>query len=82
MDRPRTANWNVSSDRLRLHHPTIATRQPITAEEQTCIDADFKDRWRTLMSVDDIVAAVIELAERTAIIDSIYFVFTSDHGCR
>ena len=40
----------------------------------------FKNRWRTLMSVDDVVAAVIAEVDALGLSDSTYFFYSSDHG--
>jgi len=40
----------------------------------------FKNRWRTLLSVDDLIAEVIAECERLGVADQTYFVFSSDHG--
>ena len=37
-------------------------------------------RWRSIMSVDDIVGEVLDLLEEKKIADDTYVVFTSDHG--
>lgn len=40
----------------------------------------FKNRWRTLMSVDDVIGDVIELCDSLGLKDSTYFFYSSDHG--
>jgi N-acetylglucosamine-6-sulfatase len=40
----------------------------------------FKNRWRTLMSVDDVIADTIAACEGLGIMDHTYFFYTSDHG--
>jgi N-acetylglucosamine-6-sulfatase len=40
----------------------------------------FKDRWRTLMSVDDLIDEVVQLVEDLGIADNTYFLYSSDHG--
>ena len=40
----------------------------------------FRNRWRTLMSVDDLVAGLAATAERLGVLDETYFFYTSDHG--
>jgi N-acetylglucosamine-6-sulfatase len=40
----------------------------------------FKNRWRTLMSVDDVIADVIAEVDALGLSDSTYFFYTSDHG--
>jgi hypothetical protein len=38
----------------------------------------FKNRWRTLMSVDDVVAAVIDEVDALGLTDSTYFFYSSE----
>jgi N-acetylglucosamine-6-sulfatase len=40
----------------------------------------FRNRWRTLMAVDDVVAEVFSVCEEFGVVDNTYFFFTSDHG--
>ena len=77
---PRTGNWNVSHESLSLHHPTISSRVPFGDDTAACIDANFKDRWRCLMSVDDIISSVFDVTDKAGITNDTYFIFTSDHG--
>eukprot|EP01051_Picozoa_sp_SAG22_P024027 SAG22_NODE_6469_length_850_cov_1.249001_1_plen_209_part_10 len=60
---PRPPCWNVSLATLAEHHPTISGRGPFGGQTASCIDKNFKDRWRTLLSVDDLVAAVVTLVD-------------------
>ena len=46
---PRPPSYNVSKQVLSKHHPTISCRDHFGEDTQTCIDADFKNRWRTLI---------------------------------
>ena len=75
---PRTPNFNVSRSALAKHHPTVASRLPISEQTATCIDDDFRNRWRTLLSVDDIVASTIALTDELNITSRTYFVYTSE----
>jgi len=52
----------------------------ITAEASKVITGIFKNRWRTLMSVDDLIADVISTVEELGLLDSTYFFYSSDHG--
>ena len=52
----------------------------LTEEAADVITGVFKNRWRTLMSVDDVIAAVIEECEDLGVADNTYFLFSSDHG--
>ena len=40
----------------------------------------FKNRWRTLMSVDDVIAAVHAACTEIGVVDNTYFFYSSDHG--
>ena len=53
-------------------------RDHFGAETEACIDRDFKNRWRTLLSVDDIIAAVVGLLDETGLSNNTYFLYTSD----
>jgi N-acetylglucosamine-6-sulfatase len=52
----------------------------ITAEASKIITGVFKNRWRTLMSVDDIISDVVALIDDLGLADSTYFFYSSDHG--
>ena len=41
----------------------------------------MRDRWGTLLSVDDLVAGVVRNLEQQAVLDKTYILFSSDHGC-
>ena len=75
---PRPPSFNLSKAARRLHHPTVAAMGAITDDVASCIDDDFRDRWRTLMSVDDLVAGIFD-ALGDALEDTFVF-YTSDHG--
>eukprot|EP00040_Diaphanoeca_grandis_P025358 m.140397 g.140397 ORF g.140397 m.140397 type:complete len:525 (+) comp30110_c0_seq1:131-1705(+) len=77
---PRTPNYNASSELLQDHHWLIAQQGPITESQAVTIDELFRDRWRTLLSVDDAIAALVATIEDLGLIDSTYFFSTSDHG--
>eukprot|EP01126_Amoeba_proteus_P066396 TRINITY_DN95_c0_g1_i1.p1 TRINITY_DN95_c0_g1~~TRINITY_DN95_c0_g1_i1.p1 ORF type:complete len:527 (-),score=59.63 TRINITY_DN95_c0_g1_i1:359-1762(-) len=44
------------------------------------IDQLYRDRLRTLMSVDDIVEEIFQILEDTSTLQNTYVFFTSDHG--
>merc|ERR1719454_1404338 len=52
----------------------------ITSETAKIITGVFKNRWRTLMSVDDVIGDVIATVEELGLGDSTYFFYSSDHG--
>ncbi|GAB1608379.1 N-acetylglucosamine-6-sulfatase-like [Argonauta hians] len=44
------------------------------------IDNIFRNRWRTLQSVDDLVEKIVKLLTTTKLINNTYIFFTSDNG--
>lgn len=77
---PRTPNWNVSADVLKGHHGNVGREPLITEKAAAVITGIFKDRWRTLMSVDDLIADVIAVVDTLGQSDKTYFFYSSDHG--
>tara|TARA_B110001452_G_scaffold234810_1_gene213318 strand:- start:85 stop:1779 length:1695 start_codon:yes stop_codon:yes gene_type:complete len=77
---PRTPAYNASKEQLAGHHHLIANQDMITPEQGVFIDGLFRDRWRTLLSVDDAVAGVVAAVRSLGAFDSTYFLVTSDHG--
>jgi N-acetylglucosamine-6-sulfatase len=73
---PRPPNWNASFESMKDHHGNIATEPLITDAEAAVITGVFKDRWRTLMSVDDVIGDVIDLCEELKVADNTYFLCT------
>jgi len=43
-------------------------------------DKQYADRWRTLLSVDDLVEAVVNTLTKLDILDKTFIFYTSDHG--
>ena len=74
---PRTPNYNYSA---LDHHYVIRMQPPITTKQGQEVDELFQNRWRTLLSVDDITKSVVELLQKYNQLDNTYFVWTSDHG--
>jgi N-acetylglucosamine-6-sulfatase len=62
------------------HHGTIALNPMIDELGATVITDSFKNRWRTLMSVDDLISDVIALCDELGLNDNTYFFYSSDHG--
>eukprot|EP00040_Diaphanoeca_grandis_P017505 m.91438 g.91438 ORF g.91438 m.91438 type:complete len:619 (+) comp26469_c0_seq1:28-1884(+) len=75
---PRTPSFNVSSPDK---HWVVRTQPYLTHEYvDSAIDAFYKNRMRSLRSVDDIVAAAYKAVSDANQLDRTYFIFTSDHG--
>jgi N-acetylglucosamine-6-sulfatase len=77
---PRDENWNCSFED-RADHPSNVPLQPmITDRASRVITGIWKNRWRTLMSVDDLISDVIATVDELGLSDSTYFFYSTDHG--
>lgn len=61
-------------------HWVTAELPPLTSAIVDGIDAIARDRARSLLSVDDIVAAVFDALRAANALDNTHVLFTSDHG--
>uniref|UniRef100_A0A1X7VGC2 Sulfatase N-terminal domain-containing protein n=1 Tax=Amphimedon queenslandica TaxID=400682 RepID=A0A1X7VGC2_AMPQE len=77
MKAPRTPNYNYSATD---HHYVIRSQPILTSDQGDTSDALFRDRWRSLLSVDDITKDVVSLLEKYDQVDNTYILWTSDHG--
>eukprot|EP01062_Namystynia_karyoxenos_P056849 TRINITY_DN47774_c0_g1_i1.p1 TRINITY_DN47774_c0_g1~~TRINITY_DN47774_c0_g1_i1.p1 ORF type:complete len:549 (+),score=210.56 TRINITY_DN47774_c0_g1_i1:81-1727(+) len=77
---PRPVSWNASAESRQNHHKVIARAPLINPGEAEQITLSFKDRWRTLMSVDDVISDVVRLTEELKVLEHTYFFYSSDHG--
>lgn len=73
----RTPNFNAHGAE---HHWVVSQQPPLSSSQITEIDGLFRDRWRTLLSHDDLIAAVIRLVDELGMIERTFFFSTSDHG--
>eukprot|EP00755_Sulcionema_specki_P037288 Sspe_Gene.108646::Locus_87771_Transcript_1_1_Confidence_1.000_Length_1026::g.108646::m.108646/K01137/GNS; N-acetylglucosamine-6-sulfatase len=76
----RPVSWNSSFESRSDHHHLVATEPLISQGAAETITQVFKDRWRTLMSVDDLIHDTIALCKDLDIMDNTYFFYSSDHG--
>ena len=74
---PRTPNYNYSA---LDHHYVIRSQPPLSAKIANESDQLFQNRWRSLLSVDDITRALVPLLQKYNALDDTYILFTSDHG--
>jgi len=44
------------------------------------VDDTFRNRWRTLLSVDDMVENMVTLLEKKNVLNNTYVVYASDNG--
>ena len=73
---PRPESWNASG---AGKHGNLLTQPHLSAAAAAVVTGIFRNRWRTLLSVDDAVAAVV--AACGAELEHTFLIFTSDHGC-
>merc|ERR1712180_385306 len=78
---PRTPAFNRDQPTDPLKHWLMET-EPKKMTDQTVdlVDEVFRDRWRTLLSVDDIFKDVHASLDKYGKLDNTYILFTSDHG--
>jgi N-acetylglucosamine-6-sulfatase len=74
---PRTPNWNYTA---LDHHYVIRQQEHLTAQIASESDALFRNRWRSLLSVDDIMKDVVKMLEEKGELSNTFFLWTSDHG--
>lgn len=74
---PRTPNYNFSA---LDHHYVVRSQDPLNSTVEEEVDELFENRWRTLLSVDDITRAIVPLLKQHGELNNTYFIHTSDHG--
>lgn len=78
---PRPVNWNCSAAARSGHAGVVPSQPMISAAAAAVTRGIFRNRWRTLMSVDDLIADVVHLVEEElGLAEHTYFLYTSDHG--
>jgi N-acetylglucosamine-6-sulfatase len=75
---PKPRNFNEDVD----DKPWFVGRwnRPISARREAAIEKRWRERWESLLAVDDGVEDIIEELRRTGELDNTYVIFTSDHG--
>jgi N-acetylglucosamine-6-sulfatase len=75
---PRTPSYD---EKDLTGKPTEVRRlPPVSAKEAATWDALYRDRLRSLQSVDDMIGDLVDALKRSGRLDDTYFVFTSDNG--
>ena len=74
---PRTPNYDLESPNKTAH---IRQNPGMTDPMKCWVDELFRDRWRTLLSVDDMVEAVFIRLDNHGLLDNTYFFYAADHG--
>ena len=74
---PRTPTFNLHSTNK---HDFMSTNPELDEDGIALIDELYRDRLRSLKSVDDIFIAVYEWLINNNLLNTTYIIFTSDHG--
>nr|KAG5699462.1 hypothetical protein BaRGS_016308 [Batillaria attramentaria] len=75
---PRNGSYNVKpKDKHWLIQQTIV---PLPSDTVTSDDNVFRNRWRTLLSVDDMVENVVNILQQKNLLEDTYIFFSSDNG--
>ncbi|XP_077977097.1 N-acetylglucosamine-6-sulfatase-like isoform X3 [Glandiceps talaboti] len=75
---PRTPSFNThGSDK---HWLVRSMKTPMLNISIQNTDDIFRKRWRTLLSVDDLVEGVVNTLQDKKLLDNTYIVFSSDNG--
>lgn len=76
----RTPSFNQISDELDKHWLVRMGVAPLPDYVIDNIDTYYRQRWQTLLAVDDLVEAVVDQLKEKNLFEQTYFVFTSDNG--
>lgn len=75
---PRTESFNEEDV---LDKPDGVKYQPLLdIDQMTDMDALYRDRLRSMQSVDEMIASMFSVLEDTGQLDNTYVIFTSDNG--
>lgn len=75
---PRTPSYD---EKDLTGKPTEVRRlSPVSAGEEKTWDALYRDRLRSLQSVDDMIGDLVTALRQSGRLDDTYFIFTSDNG--
>ena len=80
---PRTPDYNCSAAPDGVcadFHWLVSHQDIITHDQAEKTDNVFRQRWRSLMSVDDGVAGICRALEELNVAKTTYVIVTSDHG--
>lgn len=76
----RTPNFNLESDELDKHWLVRMPQIPLTADLIANVDLYYRQRWQSLLAVDELIENMITMLKRMNLYENTYIVFTSDNG--
>lgn len=80
VDALKTQNFNIPCGPLEKHWLLTMPPSPLSKETLDYLDTIYRNRWRSLMAVDELVEAVVSLLETKNLLDNTYIFYTSDNG--
>jgi N-acetylglucosamine-6-sulfatase len=81
LEAPRTPAYNTSEGQLqKTAHIRQNPSWAIGSAMEAGIDTHFRDRWRAISGVDDMVGLLHDHLETLGVLDNTYIFLTSDHG--
>ncbi|XP_058955120.1 N-acetylglucosamine-6-sulfatase [Pocillopora verrucosa] len=76
---PRTKSFNTAGGPTK-HWLIRNTPHPMKDSSINASDSIFRNRWRTLLSVDDLVDQVVQALDKGKHLENTYIIFSSDNG--
>ena len=78
---PRTPSFNFVNNGNRNKHWLMRyNSDPLDDDLIEMIDEVFRKRWRTLLSVDDMIDSIMKKLEDIGELNNTFVLFSSDHG--
>uniref|UniRef100_A0A8D8MLH6 N-acetylglucosamine-6-sulfatase n=1 Tax=Culex pipiens TaxID=7175 RepID=A0A8D8MLH6_CULPI len=75
----KTKNFNLPCGPLEKHW--LLTMPPVLSKQTlTYLDTIYRNRWRSLMAVDELVESVVSQLESKNLLNNTYIFYTSDNG--
>ena len=74
---PRTPNFNQNSSNK---HEPLSINPVLNETAIEWVDQLYKDRLRSLLSIDDIIYELIQYLSKYNLLNNTYILYTSDHG--
>ena len=75
---PRTPNFNPTTNVDK--HAVVTANPRLNSTAIAWIDELYKDRLRSLLSVDDMIGDLIDYLTKNNLLNITYIIYTSDHG--
>ena len=77
---PHPPAYNASGEAIASKSRHVAQNPPLDAAAERWIDIHFRNRWRAIQGVDDMVELVVQKLALLGVLDNTYIILSSDHG--